>query len=105
MTSLLIAVFVFIFGTVVGSFLNVLILRFNTGKTLGGRSQCLVCGKTLNGYELVPLFSFIFLGGRCSKCRSKISIQYPLVELASGFIFLFLFFRIFSSFSPLSLFD
>ena len=78
----------FIFGLIVGSFLNVVIYRYNTGMTLGGRSQCLSCGKTLRWYELIPVFSFLFQGGKCHGCGSKISWQYLLVELATGCLFL-----------------
>ncbi|MES2087851.1 MAG: prepilin peptidase [Patescibacteria group bacterium] len=77
----------FIFGTIVGSFLNVVILRFNTGGTLGGRSHCFTCGKDIAWYDLVPLWSFLFLGGTCRFCKSKISFQYPLVEFLAGLIF------------------
>jgi len=76
-----------ILGLIIGSFLNVVILRFNTNKSLGGRSGCMVCQKKLNWYELIPIFSFFALQGRCSGCQTKISIQYPLVELATGVIF------------------
>jgi prepilin signal peptidase PulO-like enzyme (type II secretory pathway) len=81
------AVFAFMFGTIIGSFLNVVSLRFNTGKTVGGRSMCMACGKTLTWVELVPLFSFLFLRGACRKCKSKISWQYPLVEFIAGIVF------------------
>jgi prepilin signal peptidase PulO-like enzyme (type II secretory pathway) len=77
----------FIFGTIVGSFLNVVSLRMKSGTTLGGRSMCMSCGKTLVWYELVPIFSFLFLKGACKKCRSKISWQYPLVEFLAGSLF------------------
>lgn len=79
---------VFLFGTIVGSFLNVVILRYNTGTSfLSGRSFCLSCGKKLSWYELVPVISFILLRGKCGGCGSKISWQYPLVELATGLLF------------------
>jgi len=91
----MLSLLVFMFGTVLGSFLNVVILRFNTGKTLGGRSQCFSCGKTLSWYELLPVVSFFFLRGRCSRCKSGIAIQYPLVELTSGALTLFLFLKFF----------
>jgi len=74
------------FGLIVGSFLNVLILRWQTGMTFGGRSQCFSCAKQLHWYELVPLFSYLFLRGRCSVCKSTISWQYPTVELLSGLL-------------------
>jgi leader peptidase (prepilin peptidase)/N-methyltransferase len=83
-------VLAFVFGTVVGSFLNVVSLRMNTGVGLGGRSKCMSCGKTLTWVELIPLFSFLFLGGACRKCKSKISWQYPLIEFIAGVIFTFI---------------
>jgi len=82
----------FIFGTVVGSFLNVVALRFNTGMGLGGRSKCMSCGTSLTWKELVPLFSFAVQKGACKKCKSKISWQYPLVEFIAGAIFVLIFF-------------
>ena len=80
---------VFIFGAVVGSFLNVVILRLNTGKSIvSGRSKCFNCAKKLRWYELLPVISFVFLRGKCSACRAKISWQYPLVETTTGLSFL-----------------
>lgn len=80
---------VFIFGTIVGSFLNVIIYRYNSGMSpLSGRSQCFACAKTLRFYELVPIFSFLLQGGRCRGCKVKFSLQYPLVEGMTGFMFL-----------------
>lgn len=77
----------FIFGTIIGSFLNVVSLRHNTGKDLSGRSFCFSCGKTLSWYELVPVLSFILQRGRCRECGSKISWQYPIVEVITGILF------------------
>lgn len=78
----------FVLGTIVGSFLNVLIFRYNTGLSyVTGRSKCLSCGKKLEWYELLPLFSFLFLYGKCLGCRSKISYQYPFVEFITGLVF------------------
>lgn len=88
----------FIFGAVVGSFLNVVSLRFNTGVGLGGRSKCMSCGTGLTWKELVPIFSFVFQKGSCKKCKSKISWQYPLVEFIAGAIFVL----IFITFPPVS---
>lgn len=80
----------FAFGTIIGSFLNVVIYRLNSGFGIGGRSQCFSCGKTLHWYELVPLVSFLMLRGRCSICKAKISWQYFLIELITGFTFVLL---------------
>src|SRR5574343_2050011 len=81
----------FVFGAIVGSFLNVVSLRFNTGVGLGGRSKCMSCGTGLTWKELVPIFSFLFQRGACKKCKSKISWQYPLVEFVAGVIFVLIF--------------
>ena len=89
--GMLISGFVFIFGAIIGSFLNVVIYRYHTGKTVGGRSQCLTCGKTLTARELIPIFSFFTQRGKCRKCGAKISRQYPLVEIATGLLFLLIY--------------
>ncbi len=87
-------VFIFIFGTIIGSFLNVVILRYNTGYSpVATRSRCFNCGKILKWYELIPILSFLIQFGRCRKCRSKISWQYPLVELLTGILFLIIFLK------------
>ncbi|HEY9480675.1 MAG TPA: prepilin peptidase, partial [Candidatus Paceibacterota bacterium] len=79
---------VFILGLLVGSFLNVVILRWNTGMAISrGRSACFSCGKTLSWHELIPVLSFVAQKGRCRSCGTKISWQYPLVELLTGLIF------------------
>lgn len=82
-------IFVFILGTIIGSFLNVVIYRLGTGASIThSRSMCFSCGKTLSWYELVPVFSFIIQNGKCRKCKSKISWQYLFVELVTGLLFL-----------------
>ncbi|HAS80775.1 MAG: Type 4 prepilin-like protein leader peptide-processing enzyme [Candidatus Nomurabacteria bacterium GW2011_GWE1_32_28] len=86
MTSIITIIF-FGLGIIIGSFLNVVILRFNTGRSFNGRSGCMTCQKKLSWYELIPLFSFLFIKGKCLGCKSKISIQYPIVELITGLIF------------------
>lgn len=84
----LILIPVFIFGSIIGSFLNVVIYRYNSGTSpLMGRSQCFACGRTLEWYELFPVFSFLIQKGKCRKCNTKLSWQYPLVELLTGVIF------------------
>ncbi len=83
----------FVFGLIMGSFLNVLIFRYNPEgklfdvKKLSGRSRCPYCRHQLKASELVPLWSFFIQKGRCRECRQKISFQYPLVEFLSGAIF------------------
>jgi prepilin signal peptidase PulO-like enzyme (type II secretory pathway) len=76
------------FGLIIGSFLNVLILRYNTGKGLGGWSECFSCGRRLTTRDLFPVLSFLFWRGRCRTCKSRISRQYVLVELATAFLFM-----------------
>ncbi|MFA6476549.1 MAG: prepilin peptidase [Candidatus Paceibacterota bacterium] len=91
----------FLLGLIIGSFLNVVIYRYNTGRTLSGRSGCLSCGKKLHWYELFPVLSFVIQGGRCRGCRSRVSWQYPLVELITGLLFFVVFLRV--GFSPILL--
>jgi len=76
-------VFAAIFGAIVGSFLNVVILRLpdQEQSIVFPASHCPECSATLHWYENIPLFSYLFLRGKCSHCHVSISIQYPLVEL------------------------
>src|SRR3989344_8987856 len=90
---LLLTIIFFVFGLIIGSFLNVVIIRLNTDKSFSGRSGCMACQNKLSWYELIPLFSFFVLKGRCRNCKSKISVQYPVVELISGIIFASLFLK------------
>ncbi len=83
---------IFVFGLIVGSYLNVYILRLHTGKDTKGRSACASCGKTLSAFELVPLLSFLFLKGRCAKCKTRISLQYPIVELLNAIFYVLIFY-------------
>src|SRR3989338_8907810 len=83
----------FIFGALIGSFLNVVILRFNTGVSLGGRSGCFSCGKKIKWFDLFPVVSFLALSGRCRSCKSRLSLQYPIVELITGLLFLGVFWK------------
>lgn len=76
-----------ILGLIIGSFLNVVLFRYNTGRTLGGRSKCFSCKRTLHAIDLVPVFSYLAFKGKCRTCKSHISIQYPAVELLTGILF------------------
>ena len=79
-----------IIGLSVGSFLNVLIIRTPKNESISiPASHCTTCKHPLKWYHNIPLLSWIFLGGKCSFCKSSISIQYPLVELLTTFIFIF----------------
>jgi prepilin signal peptidase PulO-like enzyme (type II secretory pathway) len=86
--SFFILLIIFFFGLVIGSFLNAAIYRLHTGESISrGRSKCPQCRHALAAKDLIPVASFIFLGGRCRYCHKKISWQYPLVELATGLLF------------------
>jgi len=83
--SLLLATSAFVFGSIAGSFINALSFRFGTGVSiLTGRSRCMRCAHTLGALDLVPVLSWGLLRGRCRYCSTKISIQYPLVELIAA---------------------
>lgn len=77
----------FIFGSAIGSFLNVVVDRTVRGEGLGGRSYCDWCHVKLTAVDLVPIFSFLVLGARCRRCHKKLSWQYPIVEGLSGLLF------------------
>ncbi len=81
----------FLYGVIIGSFLNVYIYRFHTGKSLSGHSHCLSCAKRLSWTELLPLVSYLTLRGRCRGCGSYIPIRYFIVELITGLLFVFSF--------------
>lgn len=79
----------FIYGIVIGSFLNVCIYRIPRGESIAKeRSHCMTCGYQLRWYDLVPLFSWLALGGKCRKCKAPISPQYPIIEGVNGVIYL-----------------
>ena len=83
----LLGVVAFGFGVIIGSFLNVYIYRFHTGKSLSGHSHCLSCARKLTWYELFPLVSYLGLRGRCRTCGCRIPVRYFLVELLTGLLF------------------
>lgn len=78
----------FILGTIMGSFYNVLGLRIvNKQSIIKPKSHCDKCGHVLSWYELIPIFSFIFLKGRCKNCKTKLSYLYPFSEFFCGLLF------------------
>ncbi len=82
-----------LFGIGIGSFLNVCIYRIPKKESIVTvPSHCMSCGKKLHWYELIPVFSYIFLRGKCSGCKAKISPQYCIVELANGLLWALVFF-------------
>jgi len=98
------SLFIFILGLLIGSFLNVVICRLESKEPiLFSRSRCPKCGALLKWPDLIPLLSFILTRGKCRYCHKKISLQYPLVELATGLLFL-LIFNQFSIFNFINLF-
>lgn len=89
---ILMYLFVFLFGITIGSFLNVCIYRIPKKENIVKiRSHCMTCGYQLQWYDLFPLFSFLFLGGKCRKCKTKLSWQYPAIEFINGVLYLVLF--------------
>jgi leader peptidase (prepilin peptidase)/N-methyltransferase len=90
--ELLTLVWIFIFGTIIGSFLNVVIYRYNSGASIvKGRSHCFACGMTLSPRDLIPLYSFLVAHARCRKCKVRLSWQYPIVEALTGAMFVAVF--------------
>lgn len=88
-------ILIFILGIITGSFLNVCILRLPEKKSIVfGPSSCPDCGARLTALDMVPVFSFLFLRGRCRHCGKKISPQYPAVELITGVLFLLLYLKL-----------
>lgn len=84
--------YVFALGLIIGSFINVCALRYDTKEdAIHGRSHCPQCNHTLRYYDLIPLFSWIFLKGKCRYCKAKISIRYPLIELITAIVFVLIF--------------
>lgn len=94
--------FFFTFGAVIGSFLNVLVLRHESDETLTGRSHCPQCNKQLTWKELVPILSYLSQSGKCVDCGKHISMQYPLVELATALLFPFVYYEVVGSWGVVS---
>lgn len=79
---------VFFLGLIIGSFLNVVIYRYHTSRSLSGHSHCLSCGEKLRWFELFPLVSYLCLRGRCGSCGCRIPARYFVVELSTALLFL-----------------
>lgn len=92
-------VFIFLFGTIIGSFLNCLIWRLHKEEGIWGRSYCPKCRKQIAWYDNIPILSFILLKGKCRHCHKKISRQYPVVELITGILFLLSYYQNIPSYS------
>ena len=87
-------VFVFLFGITIGSFLNVCIYRLPKGESLiTNNSHCMTCGTEIKRYDLIPVFSWLILRGRCRACGAKITPRYMIIELMTGLVFLGVFMR------------
>ena len=81
-------IIIFIFGITIGSFLNVCIYRIPLGEPIvTAPSHCMTCGRKLKWYDMVPVFSWLVLGGKCRNCKSKISVQYPIIEGVNGILY------------------
>ena len=78
----------FFLGLIIGSFLNVVVYRLKDAETLLGRSFCRACHHQIRWYDNVPLLSYLILRGKCRDCQASISVQYPLLEAATGIAFL-----------------
>lgn len=87
-------IIIFLYGIIIGSFLNVCIYRIPKKENIATtRSHCMSCGYQLKWYDLVPIFSYLVLRGKCRKCGSKISVQYPIIEALNGALYLLVFWR------------
>jgi len=93
MVNIALPVFLGVVGMFIGSFLNVVIYRVPNGLSIvWPRSHCPDCGHVLKPLELIPVFSFLFLRGRCRKCKKPLSWRYPSVEIITGMLFILVFF-------------
>lgn len=92
MEYIILYIMIFLIGISIGSFLNVCIYRIPKKEDMVfERSHCMSCGNVLKWYELIPLFSFLVQGGKCRNCKTKLSVQYPLIELLNGLIYVWIF--------------
>ena len=93
--NIMIGILVFIFGTLIGSFLNVVIYRIPKGESIAfPASKCQSCQTPLKWYHNIPIFSWLFLRGKCGFCQERISAQYPIIEFITGIIFVILYIKL-----------
>lgn len=90
---LILGITVFVYGLLIGSFLNVLIYRIPRGENIAvSRSKCTYCNHQLSAWDLFPLFSYLFLGGKCRYCKKAISFRYPFVEGLNALFYALIYF-------------
>lgn len=90
--TLIPAIVIFLFGIVIGSFLNVCIFRIPLEQeVVKTHSHCMTCGYQLKWYDNIPIISYLCLGGKCRKCKTKIPVQYPIVEASNGILYVLVF--------------
>jgi leader peptidase (prepilin peptidase)/N-methyltransferase len=88
MPPIFLLVAIFLFGTIIGSFLNVCIYRIPAGQSvISPASRCPKCGAAIRWYQNVPVISYLLLRGRCAGCKTRISLRYPLIEALTGLLF------------------
>ncbi len=88
--DIIIAIYIFIIGTIMGSFFNVVAHRLSNNESIiKPGSHCEKCNHLLKWYELIPIISFLIQGGRCRQCHTKLSWWYPLIEIITGLFYLF----------------
>jgi len=95
MDNLLIYIFIFLLGSAIGSFLNVVIYRVPLEKSLiSPPSSCPKCGERIKPYHNIPILGWIILGGKCANCKEPISIRYPTIELITGILAVLIFYKL-----------
>jgi len=93
MLKITLYIIIFVFGLVIGSFINVCICRIPRKESIvNKRSHCESCGYQLRWYDLIPVFSYLYLGGKCRNCKAKISVQHLVIEVLNGALYLLVFF-------------
>ena len=95
MENLIIYLFLFILGSAIGSFLNVVIYRVPLGKSIiNPPSSCPKCGARIKPWHNIPIFGWIILGGKCANCKQPISIRYPIIEFLTGILAVVIFYKL-----------